>query len=292
MKIYNLKKLWFLLCTVAISSCISGCQMLHSDNVSLMAVPLQVSFENEAKIAKLSQQLYIKDIDNDTKMQLLYKRAVLYDEIGLKAFAQRDFTHILNIDSTVPEVYNYLGISAANNGDYDAAFLSFNSAIELDPNYNYAYFNRAVALYQYQRYQSAFDDILTYYRFDINDPLRLLWIYLIAEKLDQAKAKSLLIDAYNQLADKTVWGSDIVAFYLGKISEKQLMDNIQQGVDNNKILAQRLCETYFYLGKYYQSKGNNKRAEVLFKYALANNVYNYLEHKQALFEIKQLTDKQ
>lgn len=292
MKIYNLKKLWFLLCTVAISSCISGCQMLNSDNVSLMAVPLQVSFENEAKIAKLSQQLYIKDIDNDTKMQLLYKRGVLYDEIGLKAFAQRDFTHILNIDSTVPEVYNYLGISAANNGDYDAAFLSLNSAIELDPNYHYAYFNRAVALYHYQRYQSAFDDILTYYRFDINDPLRLLWVYLIAEKLDQAKAKSLLIDAYNQLADKTVWGGDIVAFYLGKISEKQLMEHIQQGVDNNKILAQRLCETYFYLGKYYQSKGNNKRAEVLFKYALANNVYNYLEHKQALFEIKQLTDKQ
>lgn len=291
MNLYYWKSFWFLFFTIIFSGGITGCQMFQNDSEPLLAIPRQVSYDNEAKIAKLSQQLYIKDLDNETKIQLLYQRAILYDAIGLRAFALSDFTHILNIDSTIPDIYNYLGIYSATNGDYDASFMAFNTAEEIDPEFQYTYINRALALYQYQRYEPALHDILTFYKFDTNDPMRLLWVYLIAEKLDQDKAKSLLVDGYNRLTDKTVWGSDIVAFYLGKISEKQLMSNLQQGVEKNYVLAQRLCETYFYLGKYFQSKGNNKRAEVMFKYALANNVYNYLEHKQALFELTQLTDK-
>lgn len=291
MILYNLKIIRYLLCTIIFSSCITGCQLSQFDRQPLVAIPLQVSFEDEAKIAKLSQKLYFKNLDEDTRIQQLYQRATLYDAIGMTRFAVSDFSQIMQIDSTIPLVYNYLGMFAADNDDYDSAFLAFNSAIELDPDYHFSFINRAVVLYRYQRYEPALDDILVFYHQDTADPIRLLWVYLIAEKLDHKKANSLLIDGFNQLPDKTVWGSDIVAFYLGKISENQLMINLQQGVESNRELAQRLCETYFYLGKYYQSKGNNNRAEVLFKYALANNVYNYLEHKQALFEIKQLNNK-
>lgn len=287
MKHFGLKTLWLLFFTMFLSSYISGCTIKEP----LLAVPEQVSYEDEVKLAQISQQLYSKDIDDEARMQLFYQRGVLYDALGFKAFAQSDFTQLLNFNIAIPDVYNYLGIYAMQEGDYNAAFMAFNTTLELEPDYEFTYINRAIALYRNERYEAAQADAIQFYNYAPNEPIRLLWVYLIEEKLDRHKAHTALLERYNQLEDKTVWGSDIIAFYLGKISEDRLMINLQQGVETNKELAQRLCETYFYLGKYYQSKSNNKRADMLFKYALANNVYNYLEHQQALFEINQLNKK-
>jgi len=178
-----------------------------------------------------------------------------------------------------------------HDGDYDTAFIALNTALELEPDYQFSYLNLAIALYRNQRYEAALVDALKFYHYAPNDPMRILWLYLIEDKLDKTKAKDGMLRRYNEMTDKSVWGSDTIAFYLGKISEDRLMINLQEEVETNRELAQRLCETYFYLGKYYQSKGENKRAEMLFKYSLANNVYNYLEHQQALFEITQLNKK-
>lgn len=290
MKYYNLKAIWFSLFTIFLSSCISGCSTFNNDE-PLLAVPQQVSFEEQVQLAQMSQQLSDTKLDNDTKIILYYQRGILYDSLGLRAYAESDFTQLLNFDVVIPEVYNYIGIYSMFENDYPAAFTALNTALELDPNLQMAYINRAIALYRNQRYEAGLVDAMKFHRYAPNDPIRSLWVYLLEEKIDKTKAKENLRINYTNLSNKNVWGSDIIAFYLGDISEKQLMINLKQGVKSNKFLAERLCETYFYLGKYYQSKGNNKRAEVLFKYALANNVYNYLEHQQALFEINQLENK-
>lgn len=289
MRLYSLRTLWIFLCTIFLSSYISGCS--NNNNTPVLAVPEQVPYESEIALAQISQQLYSKKISEKAKINLFFQRGLLYDSLGLYAFAQSDFTQVLSLNDTIPDIYNYLGIYSMREEDYNSAFMAFNTALELNPDYQFAYMNRAIALYRSERYESALGDALKFYNFQPDDPLRVIWVYLVEEKLDASNAKLNLAKRYEALADKTVWGSDIVAFYAGKISEKQLMINLQQGVSANSDLAQRLCETYFYLGKYYLSKGDDKRAEVLFKYALANNVYNYLEHQQALFEIKQLNSK-
>ncbi|WP_392561930.1 lipoprotein NlpI [Orbus sturtevantii] len=287
MKKYNLRAICLSLLTVLLSSYISGC----STKTPLLAVPLQVSYDDEIKLAQISQQLYNKNLSDKARMKLLFQRGSLYDSLGFRAFAQTDFNQLLSYNVAIPDVYNYLAINAMHDADYDTAFIALNSALELEPDYQFAYINRAIGLYRNERYEAALVDALKFYHYAPNDPMRILWLYLVEEKLDKAKATDEIIRRYNEMTDKTVWGSDIIAFYLGKISEDRLMINLQQGVETNSELAQRLCETYFYLGKYYQSKGDNKRAEMLFKYSLANNVYNYLEHQQALFEITQLNQK-
>lgn len=290
MKYSNLKTIRFLLFVIFLSSCISGCSIIGKQE-PLFAIPEQVSYEDEVKLAQISQHLYDQNIDDKTRMQLFFQRGILYDSLGFRAFAQSDFSQILNYDATIPDIYNYLGIYAGQEEDYNSAFLAFNTALELDPDYEFAYINRAITLYRNERYEAAKTDALAFYHYNPNEPIRVLWVYLTEEKLDKREAQKALQERYDAMDDKSVWGSDIIAFYLGKISEKQLMINLQQGVKTNKELAQRLCETYFYLGKFYQSKGDNKRAEMLFKYALVNNIYNFLEHQQALFEIKQLSEK-
>ena len=283
MRLFNLK---IIACLLAVAI-LSGC----SSSFTVLAVPEQISYDDELKIAQLSQQLSRKDIDPVTRMQLIFERGIVYDSLGFKAFAQSDFNHLLSMNSDVADLYNFLGTYALRDGEFDTAILLFNTTLELDPAYAFAYFNRAIALYRTGHYQTAQRDAIKFHQYDVNEPIRILWLYLIEKEADKQAAQKMLQKRYDQISDKTVYSSDIVAFYLGKISQSKLMQNLQQGVENNRQLAERLCETYFYLGKYYQSKGDNERAKMLFKYALANNIYNFVEHQQALYELKLLDEK-
>lgn len=284
MRLYNLRIICFLLAVILLSGC--------SNSLPVLAVPEQVSYEDELKIAQLSQQLSQNDIDTITRMQLIFERGIVYDSLGFKAFAYSDFTHLLSFNPEIPDLYNFLGNYALRDGDFDSALASFNTTLELDPAYAYAYLNRAITLYRTGHYQSADRDALQFYQYDVNEPIRILWLYLIEKEIDNKVAQHELQKRYDLLNDKTIYSSDIVAFYLGKINESKLMQNLQQGVESNRQLAERLCEAYFYLGKYYQSKGDNERAKMLFKYALANNIYNFVEHQQALYEMKLLEEKE
>ncbi len=284
MRLFNLRIICFLLAVILLSGC--------SNSLPVLAVPEQVSYEDELKIAQLSQQLSQNDIDTITRMQLIFERGIVYDSLGFKAFAYSDFTHLLSFNPEIPDLYNFLGNYALRDGDFDSALASFNTTLELDPAYAYAYLNRAITLYRTGHYQSADRDALQFYQYDVNEPIRILWLYLIEKEIDNKVAQHELQKRYDLLNDKTIYSSDIVAFYLGKINESKLMQNLQEGVENNRQLAERLCETYFYLGKYYQNKGDNERAKMLFKYALANNIYNFVEHQQALYEMKLLEEKE
>ncbi|OCG21159.1 hypothetical protein A9G11_08450 [Gilliamella sp. wkB108] len=283
MRLFNLRVVCFLLAVILLSGC--------SSSLPLLAVPEQVSYEDELKIAQISQQLSRKDIDTLTRMQLIFERGIVYDSLGFKAFAQSDFSHLLSFNPEIPDVYNFLGTYALREGDFDAAFMSFNTTLELDGAYAYAYLNRAIASYRTGHYQSAEQDALKFYQYDVNEPIRILWLYLIEKETNKKAALKMLEKRYNLMNDKTIYSADIIAFYLGKVSESKLMQNLQKGVESNRQLAERLCETYFYLGKYYQNKGDIERAKMLFKYALANNIYNFVEHQQALYEMKLLEEK-
>ncbi|MWN04923.1 lipoprotein NlpI [Gilliamella sp. Pas-s95] len=285
MGLFNLRTVYcFLLAVILLSGC--------SNSQPLLAVPEQVSYDDELKIAQISQQLSRKDLDTVTRMQLIFERGIVYDSLGFKAFAQSDFSYLLNFNPEIPDIYNFLGTYALREGNFDEALTSFNTTLELDPTYAYAYLNRAITLYRTGHYQAAERDALQFYQYDVNEPIRILWLYLIEKENDNKAAQNELQKRYDLINDKTIYSGNIIAFYLGKINESRLMQNLQQGVENNRQLAERLCEAYFYLGKYYQSKGDNERAKMLFKYALANNIYNYVEHQQALYEIKLLEEKE
>ena len=283
MRLFNLR----MLCCIFTVIILSGC----SNSLPLLAVPEQVSYDDELKIAEISQQLSRRDLDTVSRMQLIFERGIVYDSLGFKAFAQSDFNHLLSFNPEIPDVYNFLGTYALRDGDFDNAMMAFNTTLELDPSYAFGYLNRAITLYRTGHYQAAQLDAQKFYQYDVNEPVRVLWLYLIEKEIDKQAALTQLQNRYDKLNDKMSYGGDIIAFYLGNISESKLMQNLQQGVENDRQLAERLCEAYFYLGKYYQGKGNNERAKILFKYALANNIYNFVEHQQALYEIKLLEEK-
>ncbi len=55
---------------------------------------------------------------------------------------------------------------------------------------------------------------------------RSLWLYIAERKLDEKRALEALRERLNK-SDKEQWGWNIVEFYLGDISEKELMTRLE-----------------------------------------------------------------
>ncbi|PHM59816.1 lipoprotein NlpI [Xenorhabdus sp. KK7.4] len=257
----------------------------------VFAIPLQPTLQQEVILARMEQILASRSLKEDEYAQLLYERGVLYDSLGLRALAQNDFSVALSIRPDIPEVFNYLGIYFTQAGNFDAAYEAFDSVLELDPTYNYARMNRGIALYYGGRYRLAQDDLQAFYQDDPNDPFRSLWLYLVEEKLDPKVAMTSLSNRFDK-SNRGLWGWNIVEFYLGKISEKTLMERLKQDSTDNTSLAEHLSETDFYLGKHYLSLGDEDSAVALFKLTVANNVHNFVEHRYALLELALLGQRQ
>lgn len=278
-------------CFVATALTLSGCSNTNWRENDILAVPLQPSLQQEVILARMEQILASRSLTDDERAQLLYERGVLYDSLGLRALARNDFSQALSVRPDMPEVFNYLGIYLTQAGNFDAAYEAFDSVLELDPTYNYARLNRGIALYYGGRFKLSQDDLLAFYQDDPDDPFRSLWLYLTEREINADQAKVSLRQRYDK-AVKEQWGWNIVEFYLGDISEKTLMEHLQEDATDNTSLAEHLSETNFYLGKHYLSLGEKDNAEALFKLTVANNVHNFVEHRYALLELALLGQTQ
>jgi lipoprotein NlpI len=150
--------------------------------------------------------------------------------------------------------------------------------------------NRGIALSYAGAHQLAVDDLVTFQKFDPEEPYRNVWLYL-AEHSVSPDAAMQRLKASQAKHQTDAWGWNIVDFYTGKIDEETYIASLSQGIQSNQALAERLCEAYFYLGKWYQTQGNDVLAASFYKLSLSNNVYEFIEHKYALLELDLLALK-
>jgi lipoprotein NlpI len=248
-----------------------------------MAIPLQASVQQEVQIARLTQLLQRPDLTDEVRAKMLFERGNAYDSVGLRDLARLDFTQSLALNPAQPDIFNLLGVYYTETGEFDAAYESFDSTLELDPSNEYAMRNRAVALYYGERPQLAFDEADKHYQMDPNDPFRALWRYIIKMDLDPNSAKAELSQQFKSPNEE--WGWLLVAMMLDEISEEQLFKVILASTRDNNLLAQRLTEAYFYLGKRYHMQGDYAHAVSLYKLAISFNVYEYVEHRYSFIEM-------
>ena len=272
---------------------LSGCVGLSNTFVSKNKVVLAEQnpsqhFEQEVMIVRISQVLLVGKMSNEERASLHFERGVLYDSLGLWALARYDFTQALALQPKMAAVYNYLGLYLLLDEDYDGALEAFNTVFSLDPDYEYTFLNRALDFYYVGRYNLAEQDFLAFYQRNKSDPYRVLWLYL-----NELKFKP--VEAQKNLAQRAVgisqdyWGTYIVQYYLGKLSVQELQAKAQQFATKTATqYAEILTETYFYLAKQKLNMGQIDEAETLFKLAVANQVYNFVEYRFAVFELSKL----
>ncbi len=272
---------------------LSGCVGLSNTFVSKNKVVLAEQnpsqhFEQEVMIVRISQVLLVGKMSNEERASLHFERGVLYDSLGLWALARYDFTQALALQPKMAAVYNYLGLYLLLDEDYDGALEAFNTVFSLDPDYEYTFLNRALDFYYVERYNLAEQDFLAFYQRNKSDPYRVLWLYLNELKFKPAEAQKNLAQRAVGLS-QDYWGTYIVQYYLGKLSVQELQAKAQQFATKTATqYAEILTETYFYLAKQKLNMGQLDEAETLFKLAVANQVYNFVEYRFAVFELSKL----
>lgn len=247
--------------------------------------------EHEIMVAKISQLLLVKSLKKEERAILHFERGVLYDSLGLWGLARYDFDQALTLYPKLVAAFNYLGLYLLLEQEYSTSLDVFNLLFELDPNYEYAFLNRGLNFYYVARYELAQRDFLQFYQSDKSDPYRTLWLYLNELQLNPQEAKQNLAQRANLLSDE-YWGTYLVQYYLGNLSVKELFTQARQFAEtNNAKYAEILTETYFYLAKLKLNSGQFNEAEMLFRLALANQVYNFVEYRFAMFELLKLKQR-
>ncbi|SQI96904.1 Lipoprotein NlpI homolog precursor [Aggregatibacter aphrophilus] len=272
---------------------LSGCVSLSDAFVSKNKVVLAEQnpsqhFEQEVMIVRISQVLLVGKMSNEERASLHFERGVLYDSLGLWALARYDFTQALALQPKMAAVYNYLGLYLLLDEDYDGALEAFNTVFSLDPDYEYTFLNRALNFYYVERYNLAEQDFLAFYQHNKSDPYRVLWLYLNELKFKPAEAQKNLAQRAIGLSND-YWGTYIVQYYLGKLSVQELQNKAQHfAAQTSTQYAEILTETYFYLAKQKLNMGQTDEAETLFKLSIANQVYNFVEYRFAVFDLAKL----
>jgi len=182
------------------------------------------------------------------------------------------------------DAYNFLGIHFTQLQEFSQAYEKFDSALDLAPEHEYAYLNRGIALYYGSRPELAAIDFNNFHIKQQDDPYRLLWLYLTEHEIDANKAKQSLKSRAMFVDDRT-WAKKIIHLYLGDISQQEFISSLTHNVRSNRELTDRLCEAYFYLGKYNQILANPNAAANFFKLSLSTNVYEFVEHRYAKLEL-------
>ncbi|PSV31011.1 MULTISPECIES: lipoprotein NlpI [unclassified Photobacterium] len=278
----------FTFAVMTVAMMLTGCSAMPTKwTHPPMAIPFQPTLQQQIQLARIDQILQRDDIPQATLAKIYYERGLVNDSLGLRDLARLDFNKSLNLEPNQPDLYNVLGVYFTQMAHFDAAYEAFDSTLELAPNHLYAQRNRGIALYYGERYELANQDLLPHYEQDHNDPYRVIWLYLNDVELSPEKAQAQLKQRYDA-SDKKAWGWQLVRLFLGQITERELLSDIAQQSENNDQLAEHLTEAYFYLGKLHQNNQDYSTAVMLYKLALAGNVYEFIEHRLSLLELSRL----
>jgi len=278
---------------------LTGCQSISrnsaaatennaSGSVLPMATAVQINYQDEVKLLRINQLIAEqKELTVQQHARLFYERGLIYDRMGLSAHSRYDFSQAINIDPAFAPAYNSLGLYLLLAHSYDDAFEAFDSALELSDKMQYGYLHRAIGLAQVERYDLASKDIAQFQALDKNDPYRLLWRYIIDSNIDKGSALETLKEARKSYSDnRYIWSViDVIA---GRKTEDTFFAGVFDGVYSNKELAQRLCESYFYLAQWHKISGDLNQAVHYLKLTTATNIHDFIEYKYALMDLASL----
>lgn len=269
---------------------IGGCTIYPSASINskvesiLIPEPQPVNFRSQLAIARYNQILSQPSLSNEERAELLFLRGTHYDNVGLAGLAQYDYGRAKQLKPDMAEAYNSIGIHFTQQMDFNQAYESFDSALEINPSMDFALLNRGIALYYGKRSELAIDDFSAFYAKNQENPFAALWLFL-AQRVSNPTDAYAQLQKHRKQLDTNNWATMIVDFYLGNITRNKLLNQFVVGVKNTNELNQRMCEVYFYMGKHYSDLGERGLALNYFKMVLSTNIYEYVEHRYSRIEI-------
>jgi lipoprotein NlpI len=290
------KAFLFLLVAISFSGCNSTTNKVFDNSNKIHINPDYIIIEQprvvkDQEIQELLALNFVKGNLNRRQQVLLeYEKAVKNDMMGLDLIAKYILVNLIKFENEYAPAWNLYGNLLFKSGNYLEAYDAFDAAVDIDPNLVSTYLNRGIALYYGKRPSVAYDDIYKVYMNDRNDPYIMMWLYLVEQNIRPDEALKNLSERYRLVVSKdNNWAYKIIDVILGDLSEDEFWRTIfennllEEGGEINK--PERLCEAYFYLGKYHQITGEKEVAQDYFKLSLMTNVKYFIEYQSSTYEV-------
>lgn len=219
----------------------------------------------------------------DLKAQVLHKRGIQFDNLGLYDLAKVDFEEALKIEPNDGSILADAAINSFNVGQYERARDYVNKALALDPSSQSPLMTLVYTNYFEKNYQEASRNLLVLLknRSEVNDGYAAIWLYLAAKRNNEEAAtvvKPFL--ASNQSA----WPHPLLQYLIGDKSIDQVLDAARAGQKDSS----RLCELYFYLGEKNLIEGKTDQAKEYFRKSVDTGVVEFNEYLMSKRNLQRL----
>ena len=175
---------------------------------------------------------------------------------------------------------------------YDGTIETLKEAVKLVPENEEIMMMLAMTTFYGGYYKEAAELFRKSHELNPDDLYAPIWRY-ISEKCILPPIQGLQPEqAFANFADMlqgNEWPIPIIRFYSGKITEKECLKAAED--KDKKRENEKMCEAYYFIGKFLLISGKKQDAEKLFKKCIECNITDFREHKAALQELSKQTSQ-
>jgi lipoprotein NlpI len=191
-------------------------------------------------------------------VQALFLRGSAYQLQRKYDKAVGDFSKVIELSPEFADAYQRRGMEQYKLGRIDASIKDFDHYLKLRPKAKPEHWQRGISYYYAGRYKEGQEQFEGYQNFESNDVENAVWRYLCMVPLvgtKKARAALFKIDK-----DERVPMRQVYDLFAGKLTPKDVLAAAKAGKPSPQELNQRLFYAHLYLGLYYESEGNPKKA--------------------------------
>ncbi len=203
--------------------------------------------------------LAAKAIRLDPKKPKLYLvRGQMQDSLGEYREAVKDFSRAAELDPKLANAYDHRGSSYFKLGEFAKSVADFDRYLELKPEQKPGHWRRGISCYYAKKYDEGRKQFEAYEEVSMTDVENAVWRYLCMVPLvgvDKARAAMLKIGK-----DTRVPMTEIYDLFRGRLKPADVLRAAEAGNPPADKLNRHRFYAHLYLGLYYESLDDAKRA--------------------------------
>ncbi len=187
-----------------------------------------------------------------------YLRGLAHEDLEKYREAVADFTKVLEFDPQAARAYNQRGSAHFKLGEFAKSVADFNKYLELQPEQKNGHWRRGISFYYTKQYDEGRKQFEGYEKVDTNDVENAVWRYLcMAPVVGVEKARAAMLKIGK---DRRVPMTEVYELFCGRLKPADVLTAAKAGSPSAEQLNRRLFYANLYLGLYYESLGDGKRA--------------------------------
>ena len=201
--------------------------------------------------------LVVESVRGDTVDDLL-RSAAAADKEGQYQKALDLLDKAIATDPKAGAAYQLRGLTKFKLGNIAGSIADFDKYIDLEPKQKARHWQRGISYYYAGRFDDGMRQFEGYQTVDSNDVENAVWRYLCQAKKDgikKARADMLKIGK-----DARVPMKEIYELFAGRLKPQDVLDAAKAGRPSEEKLNERLFYAHLYLGLFFESEGDAKKA--------------------------------